>query len=333
MSSEKLIPFYRPPKNLNIAELLPDWAQVYDSGMLSNGENCRSLEEQVKTIHKCDHVISCSSATAALWILLKTLRPHGIAMPAFTWKSVGTVTTEYVQRWMDIDKDTWLPDPTSVIGPFDTLLFQHTFGSIIRPQMQVKETIIHDAAYSLGLEFPVNDGAVISMSPTKTVTSCEGGLILLNSEKNLEEITELRDTCARLSELNAVLGLHYLEKLAEILIRKKQICEYYRQHLPYQYQKILIDTTYGYYGMLLPEGIENETFRSTPGSPIYTINGVECRVRYESLAKALPGTNYMKQLLPNTEYIERHILCIPCYCDVNEKEVAEKILEYPMELL
>ena len=311
------VPFYRPPKILAIEELLPDWAAVYDSGMLSNGNNCRELEEEIKLIHKCDHVITCSSATSGLWILLKVLKTKSILMPSFTWKSVGSVTEQYHRVFMDIDRETWLPNPFQSPKNHsfpDTVLLQHTFGSIMKPSLKVKEKIVYDAAYSLGLEFPVNDGAVISLSPTKTVTGCEGGLILLNDDKIACEIEKLRDSCARLSELNAVVALHYLEKLNEILARKKQIFEYYRQKLPWQYQKILVDTTYGYYGMLLE--LSNERFRDTPGSPVFSINNVECRVRYEPLQKGCI----------NTDYVAGHLVCLPCYHDVNEKDVVERLL-------
>lgn len=314
----RMIHFYRPPKNLAIEELLPDWAQIYDSGMLSNAENCRALEERIKAIHKCDHVICCGSATSGLWILLKALAVKHIAMPAFTWKSVGIVTGFYKRTLMDVDRQTWLPNPfelKDLHSKIDTYLFQHTFGSIVKLEVDVSEKIIHDAAYSLGLSFPVNNGAVISLSPTKTVTAAEGGLILLNDDKVANEIEELRDTCSRLSEFNAVLALHYLGKLPEILAAKKEICEYYQTHLPYEHQHILVATTYGYYGMLLPKKVENERFRDK--GKVYSINGVECRVRYEPLVNGL---------LPNTDYLARHILCLPCYLGLNKEEVVERIL-------
>lgn len=318
---EVMIPFYRPPKNLAIEELLPDWAQIYDCGMLSNSENCKQLEERIKVIHKCDHVFSCGSATSGLWILLNALKPKHIAMSAFTWKSVEPVTGFYPRTFMDISRSTWLPNIFSIASMrhvnIDTFLIQHTFGSICKLEVDVSEKIIHDAAYSLGLSFPVNDGAVISMSPTKTVTAAEGGLILVNDDKVANMIEELRDTCSRLSEFNAVLALHYLEKLPEILAAKKEICEYYQNELPYGHQAIPVATTYGYYGMLLPEGLLNERFREK--GKVFSINGVECRVRYEPLIDGLP----------NTDYVAKHVLCLPCYLGVNKEEVVERIIEWP----
>ena len=313
-----MIPFYRPPA-VPFDEIIVDFAQILDSKILSNGENCRQLEDEVRKIHKVDYAFVCSSGTSAMELLLKNLGVKRVILPSFTWKSIGTITETYNRSWMDIDRETWLAVPPGEILKSPAIencamIIQHTFGSlhdISDWAYKCGAFIVHDAAYSMGMQFPVNDGAVISLSPTKIVTGAEGGIILTNDSQTLDNLMELRDTCSRLSEFNVVLALYHLQNLKKNLERRKQIFEHYRKTLPFEYQKIPINTTYGYYGMLLPSDIENWRFHVE--GPVYKIGEVECRVRYTPL----------KEGLIDTDYVGSHILCLPCYCDVDEKKVAE----------
>lgn len=171
--------------------------------------------------------------------------------------------------------------------------------------------MIFDAAYSLGAEIKdFGDATLMSMTATKNVTACEAGLVLTNDEKIAGKISEFRDKCSRLSEVNAAVGLAYLKHLDEILERKKKIFEYYRRHLPYPYQKIPNNTTYGYYGMLISTRERDALIKRLTSK-------LETRIRYEPLIRGLR----------NTDFVADRILCIPCFPDVNEKEVVELILE------
>lgn len=312
-------PFYRPPSIFEKDELLTEWMKVIQSGILSNGEYCKKLEEAVRKIHGADYAFACSSATVGMQILLTALKTKHIALPSFTWKSIDLITKEYQRLWLDIDRQSWLLEEPKWQS-FDTIIVQHTFGNYSDPsdwKHNERYFIVYDAAYSMGMKFPIMDGAVISLSPTKTITSCEGGIILINDSPHLPEIIEeWRNTSSRLSELNAILALNYMKKLSNILTRKKQIFQHYNRELPFTHQKIVTNSTCGYYGILLPENFLRENLAKE--YPVYMIRDIECRVRYAPLC---PG-------LTNTDYVGKHILCLPCYVDLDDNYVVNQIVDW-----
>jgi len=310
------MPFYRPPK-LSDEQIM--WierriTETLRSGQITNGENVREFELRVKELHKVENVIACSSCTQGLWIVLEALKPETLMVQSFTWQSIKYILPLRPVTYCDIDKETWLMNryvrtywdflPRGVIGT-------HTFGNscLANPETEGCK-VVYDGAYSLGADLPeIGDATVLSTTATKTVTSCEGGLILTNNDALAKDMKEIRDKCSRMSEVNAVIGVAYLEMLDQILARKKQIFDYYNAHLPFVPQKTSRwGTTHGYYGCLVPN--RDELIKKLEGK-------VETRIRYEPL----------KAGLPITDEIAKKILILPCYPDVNEQQVVNIIKE------
>lgn len=315
-----MIPFYRPPKlgNEQLAEIFCRFEKALITGQITNGENVREFEERVKELHKVEHVIACSSCTQGLWIVLEALKPETLMVQSFTWQSIKYILPLRPVTFSDIDKETWLMNPR-VRTYWDFLpravIYTHTFGNMGIATVETEEQkVIYDGAYSLGADLPdIGDATVLSTTATKTVTSGEGGLILTNNTTLAKEIIEIRDRCSRMTELNAILGLAYLEMLNYILARKKEIFNYYMTQLPFKEQKISRwGTTYGYYGCLVPErfGSRDEIVKKLEGR-------IDTRIRYVPLKSGLPAT----------DEVARQILCLPCYPDVGEREVVDIIRE------
>jgi len=315
-----MIPFYRPPR---LEDSQIEWVQkriekCLRSGQITNGENVREFEERVKELHKVEYVIACSSCTQGLWILLEALKPETLMVQSFTWQSIKYILPLRPITFCDIDKETWLMNPR-VRTYWDFLpratIYTHTFGNIGIATVETEDQkIIYDGAYSLGADLPeIGDATVLSTTATKAVTSCEGGLILTHNTLLAKEMMEIREKCSRMSELNAVLGLAYLEILDKILARKEEIFKYYITQLPFKPQKISHwGTTYGYYACLVQErfGGRDEIVKKLEGR-------VETRIRYEPLKSGLPAT----------DEVAKQVLCLPYYPDVDEREVVNIIRE------
>jgi len=315
-----MIPFYRPPR---LEDSQIEWVQkriekCLRSGQITNGENVREFEERVKELHKVEYVIACSSCTQGLWIVLEALKPETLMVQSFTWQSIKYILPLRPITFCDIDKETWLMNPR-VRTYWDFLpratIYTHTFGNMGVATVETEgQNVIYDGAYSLGATLPEEgDATILSSTATKTITSCEGGLILTNNEQLAKEITEIRNKCSRMSELNAIVGLAYLDMLKQILARKEEIFKYYITQLPFKPQKISCwGTTYGYYACLVPErfGGRDEIIKKLEGK-------VETRIRYEPLKSGLPAT----------DEVAKQILCLPCYPDVDEREVVNIIRE------
>jgi len=311
-----MIPFYRPPalREDEVAWINERVEKAVRSGRLTNGENVREFEQQVKILHGVEHVVACSSASQALSAVLEVLKPETLMVQAFTWQSIKHVLPLRPVTYCDVDKETWLMN-SRVRTYWDFLpravIYTHTFGNMGVATVEADEQkVIYDGAYSLGADLPeIGDATVISASVTKTITSCEGGLILTNDERLASEVRQIRDMCSRMSELNAIVGLAYLQRLNMIIGRKKRIFEYYQARLPFQPQKTTRwGTNYGYYSCLV----------SNRDELIKRLNGkVETRIRYQPIEHGLPVT----------DDIAKQVLTLPCYPDLNEEEVVNIISE------
>jgi dTDP-4-amino-4,6-dideoxygalactose transaminase len=307
----QVIPFYQPPRlsDLQTAEIQLELGNILGSGQLTNGRNVRELEEKVAELHKVDHVVACSSATQAMWIVLKTLNVKTVLIQAFTWKSLSYIIPARV-KYCDVNADTWLMTPTGTKSA-STVIATHTFGNTVvmdKPQKATSE--IYDGAYSLGADLPeIGTATVISLTASKTVTSCEGGLILTNSKGLAHACQEVRDKCSRMSEVNAVIGLAYLQMLKDVLTRKRNIFNYYNSHLLFKSQKASpYGTNYGFYGCLVPNRTQfMEKLQ----------NKLELRIRYAPLIQGLPITDEIAQ----------KIVLLPCYSDLDPATVVNQINE------
>lgn len=313
--SNEIIPFCRPKKLTDDEHrgILAKMSEIFTSGMLTNWENCRRLEQEIKRLYPVDYVVACSSCTQGIYLALRAFKARNVFIPSFSWKSVDYITRGLKRFWLDIDVSTWLPIRGRYIAasltPTPVFIIQHTFGSIVEWKRKHNGRILYDAAYSIGAKIKdIGDITVFSTTATKPITSCEGGLVLTNDSKLAEEITELRDRCSRMSEIHAVIGLAYLKQLNDITKRRKQISEYYNKHLPFQPQKIPIDSTCGYHGILC---------RDRDSLSKRLADKIETRVRYEPLTTGLP----------NTTFVAERILLIPNYPDVDERRVVNIIME------
>lgn len=300
-----MIPFYVPPRlsENQIEQVVSEVAKVMRTGQITNGLHVRDLEERTKELHGVEYAVACSSATQAMWIVLKGLKIQSLMIQSFTWKSLQYIMPPKV-TYCDIDKETWLMNTVSKFD--DDLIVTHTFGNTdLVERTSSKQMIIYDGAYSLGAKLPdIGDATVLSLTATKTVTACEGGVILTNNRELAKEAEQIRDKCSRMSELNAIVGLTYFEMLDVILTKTKRIFEYYNAHLPFKSQKTSRwGTNYGFYGCLVPNRDEL----------VERLNGkVEIKIRYEPLQKGFEAT----------DKIASNIIILPCYPDLDPQTVA-----------
>lgn len=306
-----IVPFYRPPEipEKDLEMLKEEMGQVLSSGLITNGEKCRQFEDQVRKLHGADYAIACSNCTSGISMVLQALNSKVICLPSFTWKSISYITQQYNKVWQDIDPETWLQTKIETPKKVDTHIILNTFGSVSPFTADKEVKTVYDGAFSLGCrDAPIGDALVMSTTATKPVTSCEGGLILTNQASLATKLMEQRSCCARMSEVHAVIGLYYLKRIREITEKKQKIFTTYHSKLPYASQAIPIATSYGYYAML----VENRDLL------LEKLQGkIECRVRYTPLVSGLP----------NSDYVAKHILCLPCYPNLDPSTVVNSIRE------
>lgn len=298
---KKQIPYHEPIK---LSEYDKKTIQIrydicLDSGQLSNGFWVQELEHEIKKKYKVEYCIATSSCTQALLLCLSQVNDH-IQLPAFNWWS-DLYVLDFLQKkryWLDIDPETWLPIEEYVVPS----LYLNTFGNVGQSH---NPKSIYDSSHCLGAKFKdIGLATCISLAPTKLITAGEGGLILTNDELFATKVTELRNRCCRLPEINAILALQTLNYLDEIMKWKRFVRNYYEKHLPGQFQKIEYDSNHNTIGFL--------THLAMPGH-------IDTRQYY------VPISDYSK--LPNTKHVYERMVCLPSHYDAPIKKITESILE------
>lgn len=307
-----LIPFYRPFKlnSIQLQHLGHEISAILESGMLTNGENVLKFQEAIQKLYHVDHVIACSSGTAALWATLKRIGVKGsVEAQAFTWSSLLDLLPAGQIIFTDIQPDTWLMR-SAWVG--STIIATHTFGNVFElDRTDWDGKLVYDAAQSFGAKIKdFGDATVFSFAPTKTITSMEGGAVLTNDTELAYAITDFRNVWCRMSEIHAAVGLAYLKHLDDIMERKRSIWLEYIRKLPFVFQRVLDHHSFGIIGCL----IETREKRDELVKKLAE-KGLETRIYYKPLVKEFKVT----------DDVYHRMICLPCYVGLEEWKVVEII--------
>jgi perosamine synthetase len=215
------------------------------------------------------HAISVPHCTSAIHLALAGLGigpGDEVIVPEITWIA-SAAPTHYVGAtpvFADIDEATWCISPDSIrrcITPRTKAIIPVGLYGLTPDMNGVQQVaqehglrIIEDAAQTLGSKFggqfagTFGDAGVFSFHGTKTMTTGEGGMFVTDDDELHERVQVLRDhgrTKAnyrnfvntevaykyRMSSLQAAFGLAQIERIEELLARKKEIFDWYAERL------------------------------------------------------------------------------------------------------
>lgn len=274
-----MIPITKPTLS-KFKKYAPKFKGIIESGIITNGPNVKKLEEEVAKYVGCKYCIAVSSCTSGLILVLKGLGLKGeVILPSFTFSASGHVVlwNNLIPVFADIKKDTYEVDPVSIekliTSKTSAILATHIFGNPCNIAALEKITkkhnlkLVFDAAHALGSQRGnkkvgvFGDAEVFSCSPTKLLTTGEGGLIATNN-KELADFcrigrnygddgsydTKFNGLNARMSEFHAVVGLESLKNLDKAVKSRNKMAEYYKTGLAkidpsLTFQKITPDDT------------------------------------------------------------------------------------------
>ena len=300
------IPYHKPfPLDDDRLETLSNQIKdVIKSGQLTNGDYVKKLEDNIAEMYGIEFCIATSNCTVGIFLSFQyeASLPYKIHMPNFTWIS-PYLCIPNKKQFYDIDPETWLmkdwPERNDHIFP------THTFGNII--EIDKEYHVIYDGAHALGSVIKkFGDATILSLAPTKLITSCEGGLVLTNEKYLADFVRFRRDKCARMSEVHALIGLKTLEHLPTILEWKEKVHHYYKSYIPGQFQKIPLNSNYNTIGFLNIEKLEIPKH-------------IETKQYYEPV--------FDMELMPNAFEVYKQMVCLPSYYDCPYVDIVDDILE------
>jgi len=224
----------------------------------------RGFAEYVGTAH----AVSLPSCTSALHLALVALGVgpgDEVIVPDITWIATSA-PIDYVGAtpvFADIECSSWCLDAASVerlITPRTrAIIAVDLYGNM--PDMEKLSALarrhglvlIEDAAEAIGSEFAgrkagsFGDAGTFSFHGSKTLTTGEGGMLVTNRRDIYERVMQLRDHGRKpddrmfvnhevafkykMSALQAAFGLAQLERIEELVARKREIFTWYAAQL------------------------------------------------------------------------------------------------------
>lgn len=277
------------------AKTILHFAEMFDSGWVSNSGYVRELEKHFCETYNVKHAIACCNATQGLTIAISAAKWKNIkvAVPSFTWPSTiyAIIRNSCEPVYCDIDPETWAMDIDLLKENYDAIVPVDIFGNQVSVD-NTKIPVIYDAAHGYGLPLLGQRGLaeVVSMSHTKYPTASEGGILLTNDDEIAELATEDRRLAARMSESNAMIGLNSIRKYEYFREQRNVIIQRYLDEIkvPFSTQKIISETNHSVFALLLEPNLRDKIAKSLENDL-----GLEVKIYYEPIVSGLPNTDYV----------------------------------------
>jgi len=213
------------------------------------------------------HAIATSSCTGALHIAMKALgigKGDEVIVPESTWVATATCVS-YVGAtpvFADIESDTWCISPKDIKNKITkntkAIIPVHMYGhpadmhAINKIAGENGLVVIEDAAPGIGSKIngkPVGSfgkAATFSFQGAKPIVTGEGGMLVTDDDDFYDKAYYYWDHCRatgetlfntdvglkyKMSNIQAALGLAQLERIDEIISKRRQIFFWYKEYL------------------------------------------------------------------------------------------------------
>jgi perosamine synthetase len=260
-----MIPVNRPLLDGNEKKYL---AECVETGWISSeGPFVKRLEIEFAKLMGCAHGVAVCNGSVALEVALAALRIGAgdeVILPTFTIISCASaiVRAGALPVVVDCQPDTWNLDPNLLAAKITdrtkAIMVVHVYGlpvdmdPVIELARRHNLFVIEDASEQHGQTYkgrPVGslgDIATVSFYPNKQITTGEGGMVLTNDTALADRCRDLRNLCFdkqrryihqelgwnfRMSNVQAAIGVAQLERVGQILEKKREIGRWYQQRL------------------------------------------------------------------------------------------------------
>lgn len=337
---------------------------VLNRKVITNGPYVRLFEERMKKALGVKHAIALNSCTSGLMLCLNRLKLQGqVIVPSFTFSATGhaIVWNGLEPVFADCDPITFNLDPKSVEAVLSeqtsAILATHIFGNpadviaLKKIADRHKIKLIFDAAHGMGAKLDgkrlgsCGDAESFSLSPTKLLTSGEGGLLTTEDAELAHDIQlgrnygdpgnyncEFSGLSARMSEFNAIIGLESLKTLEKNVTKRNQLAELYKKLLrkipgiSFQHISSLNRSSYKDFSILIDEslfGMNRDMLALALSKENISVKKYFYPPLHKQTAFEKWGNRYQNQL-PITEKISKSILSLPLFSHMDE-DIAEHI--------
>ena len=325
-----------------------------ESGQLVQGALVERFEQAIAALVGRRHGVAVSSGTSALQLALKALQVGSggeVLCPALSWPSPAHAIrlAGAKVRFVDVDQGEWNSTAAALrearSGSTKAAIVIDQFGNPARAQ-EIREAlgslpIIEDAACALGSRFgsgPCGSLGVVSclsFHPRKILTTGEGGMCLTDDDVVADKLRTLRNHGqlggefvvaagnSRMTEIAAALGLAQLQRLNEILGRRRELAALYTQALDgaldIQTTPDGAESNYQTFGVVLPQGFARKLVCEKLRD-----RGIEAGVLSFAIHKlgSFAGSDAS---LPMAEHIATRGIALPLYPQMQNSDVEDVV--------
>jgi perosamine synthetase len=306
------------------------------------------------------YAIATSSCTGALHMGLDALgigNNDEVILADTNWIATAAPIVHLGAKpvFIDIDPDSWCIDPKlierSITNKTKAIIAVHLYGNLCEMDQllhignKYNIPVIEDAAEAIGSVYKGNRAGsmgrfgVFSFHGTKTLTTGEGGIFVTNNRELYENVLTLSNHGRsksqikqfwpdvigfkyKMSNIQAAIGCAQMERIDELISRKREIFDFYRQEFD-GYNEITINPE--------PEGMVNGAWMPTvlfekskkitreKIQKAFKKENIDARVFFWPLSAlecfdSVPE-NYFSQDIPNRS------INLPSYHDITKKEM------------
>ncbi|PHR74605.1 MAG: aminotransferase DegT [Lutibacter sp.] len=326
--------------------------RAWNSCWLTNrGVLVQELESKLKDYLKVPNIIATTNGTLPLQIAIKALGLIGeiITTPfsyvattsSIVWEGCTPVFVDIHSEYLTIDETKI---EAAITSKTSAILATHVFGNpcavdeIEKIAKKYNLKVIYDAAHCFGVTykgksiFNYGDVSTCSFHATKLFHTGEGGCMISNEDSLNEMLFDSHNfghngpgkfsrvgVNAKMSELQAAMGLAVFPHLNYILNERKRVVNIYNEELfstSIKNLKIREHTiwNYSYYPIIL----DNEETLLKLISTLERENIFTRRYFFPSL-NTIEYVNY--QEMPISEDISKRVLCLPLFAELLNEDV------------
>ncbi len=360
---KQILPMVKPPIKPHITAILADHRRILKSGMVTNHEYVKKLEEATAAYVGVRHCVAMANCTSALILALKALKlkTGEVLMPSFTfpatahaahWAGFKIRLVDCDPRKLTIDTNDLqrkITDRSKIVMPV------HVFGNpcdieeitAIAKEHDLK--VIYDSAHGFGAKYrnrkigQFGDAEVFSGSPTKAFTTIEGGIVTTDNAEITRRMQlgrtygqsgsyncEMQGLSARMSELHAAVGLHLLPHVDSDIRKRNDLAAKYKTKLSKlpgaKFQQINNNclSTYKDFAVL----IDPDEFGLSRNDLAVALEKERITTRKYfyppiHMQQCYPELRAEENEFPGTTKVSNNVLCLPFFSELTNQEIEQ----------
>ncbi len=326
--------------------------KIWDTNWLTNhGPMTQELETKLAEYLGVPYIVFVSNGTIAIQIALRALEIQGevITTPFSYVATTNSILWEHCQPvFVDIDARTFCIDPQKIEAAItentQAILPVHVYGypcdvdAIENIANKYSLKVVYDAAHAFGCMqngsslLNYGDLSTLSFHATKLFHTVEGGAIVAHNSQMADALNKIKSfghlgdeyytlgVNGKNSEFHAAMGLCVLPNVADIIQRRRSICESYDSELGdlgiaflstpegYEYN-------YAYYPVVFRDEAQLLAIKQE-----LNINHVNSRRYFYPSLNTLPFLQ-RRYSCPVAENVSSRVLCLPLFDSMEKTDV------------